>query len=143
MSAPTLADHLVLVAADPVLASQLFVAGLVAVVTCLRYAQHLPTDGCAAGESRRAPAGQALTLPVAGMDETGMCVAGTMHWLHMHCDEQLTCYHLGARSEIWTVHAGTAMHGICNSHLLRYQEETGKCEKEPDGWAVHMQWLLH
>ena len=153
-------------------------------VAYLRYAQHLPTarlrdllrelhgvslsTGTVETLCRRAVArqaarasqlrAQALALPVACMDETGLRVAGAMRWLHVSCDDRFTHYRLGARSAIWAEYTGIAVHdrlasywtrlsdetahGVCNAHLLRNLEEIVELEKAPDGWAAAMQTLL-
>ena len=102
---------------------------------------------------------QAAGLPVAGRDKTGLWVAGETLWLHVICDDTLTCSRPGARGDIWTEHVGTAVHdrfasywsqlpeetryAVCNAHLLRNLEEIVELEKVPDGWAACMQqWLL-
>ena len=157
---------------------------LEALAAYLRYVQHLPTGrlrdllrelhgvalatGTVEALCRRAARRlaaraarlerQALTLPVACMDETGLRVAGKRLWLHVICDGTLTCYRLGARGDIWQAYAGTAVHdrfapylsrlpdetahGLCNAHLLRNLEEMVELEKAPDGWAARMQRLL-
>ena len=157
---------------------------LEALAACLRYVQHLPTarlrdllrelHGVAMSTAtvealcRRAAARlearaarlreQALAMPVACMDETGLRVAGQTVWLHVICDEALTFHRLGGRGDIWREHVGTAVHdrfapylgqlpdetahGLCNAHLLRNLEEIVELEKEPDGWAARMQRLL-
>ena len=157
---------------------------LEALAAYLRYVQHLPTarlrdllrelhgvvlaTGTVEALCRRAARrlaaraerlrAQALAVPVAGMDETGLRVAGERLWLHVLCDGTLTCYRLGARGDIWVEYAGTAVHdrfasylsqlpeetahGLCNAHLLRNLEEIVELEKTPDGWAARMQRLL-
>ena len=101
---------------------------------------------------------QALAMPVACMDETGLRVAGKTVWLHVICDGELTFYRLGSRGDIWKEHVGTAVHdrfasylgqlpdetahGLCNAHLLRNLEEIVELEQAPDGWAARMQRLL-
>ena len=157
---------------------------LTALAAYLRYAQHLPVGwlrdllrelhgvqlSTATVEAlcRRAAARlearaarlreQALTMPVACMDETGLRVAGTTVWLHVICDGELTFHRLGGRGDIWKEHVGTAVHdrfapylgqlpdetehGICNAHLLRNLEEIVELEPVPDGWAARMHALL-
>ena len=149
-----------------------------------RYAQHLPvarlrallrewhgvslSTGTVETLCRRAVArqaaragqlrAQALALPVACMDETGLRVAGALRWLHVSCDDRFTYDCLGARSAIWTEYVGIAVHdrlasygtrlsdetahGVCNAHRLRNLEEIVELEKAPDGWAAAMQTLL-
>ena len=118
---------------------------------CRRAARRLETRAEQLGR-------RTLALPVACMDETGLRVAGARLWLHVICDETLTCYRLGARGDIWVEYAGTAVHdrfasylrrlpeetahGLCNAHLLRNLEEIVEWEQEPDGWAARMQALL-
>ncbi len=157
---------------------------LEAQVAYLRYAQHLPVARlrtllrelhgvalstgtvetlCRRAAARLAPEAahqrrQALAIPVAGMDETGLRVAGETLWLHVICDETVTSYRLGARGDVWKAYAGTAVHdrlasygsqlpeetrhAVCNAHLLRNLEEIIELEKAPDGWAARMQQRL-
>ena len=95
---------------------------LEALAAYLRYAQHLPAARLRAllrelhgvslstasvealcqraaarlaAEAARQQA-QALAVPVACMDETGLRVAGATLWLHVLGDETVTAYHLGA-----------------------------------------------
>ena len=154
---------------------------LEALAAYLRYVQHLPTmrlrdllrelHGVALSTGTvealcRRTAGrlaaraqwlrrQALAMPAAGMDETGLRVAGETVWLHVIGDENLTCCRLGGRGDIWTEHVGTAVHdrfapypsrlpdetahGLCNAHLLRNLEEIVEREQASDGWAARMQ----
>ena len=144
---------------------------LKALVAYLRYAQHLPVarlarllrelhgvalatgtvanlcrgvaDRLAAEADRQRD--QALAMPVAGMDETGLRVAGDTAWLHVLCNEVLTCDRLGARGDVWTEHVGGAVHdrfgaygsrlsqetvhALCNAHLLRNLQEIVELEK--------------
>ena len=158
---------------------------LEALAAYLRYAQHLPAARlrallrelhgvslstasvealCQRAGARLAPEAarqqaQALAVPVACMDETGLRVAGSLLWLHVLGDETVTAYHLGARGDIREGYAGTAVHdrfasywhaaladetdhALCNAHLLRNLEEIVELEKAPDGWAARMQRLL-
>ena len=146
----------------------------------LRYAQHLPVARlrelhgvtlstgtvetlCRRAAARLAPEAahqrrQALAVPVACMDETGLRVAGETLWLHVICDETVTSYRVGARGDIWQAYAGTAVHdrlasywsqlpeetrhAVCNAHLLRNLEEIIELEKAPAGWAARMQQRL-
>ena len=103
---------------------------------------------------------QALAVPVACMDETGLRVAGATRWLHVLGDETVTAYHLGARGDIREGYAGTVVHdrfaaywnaaltdetvhALCHAHLLRNLEEIVELEEAPDGWAARRQrWLL-
>ena len=154
---------------------------LEALAAYLRYAQHLPVARlrelygvalstgtvetlCRRAAARRTPEAarqqqQALALPVACMDETGLRVAGERLGLHVICDDTLTCYRLGARGDVWKAYAGTAVHdrlasywsqlpeetrhAVCNAHRLRNLEEIVELEQEPDGWAARMQRRLH
>ena len=159
---------------------------LEALAAYLRYAQHLPAARlrallrelhgvslstasvealCQRAAARLAPEAarqqaQALAVPVACMDETGLRVAGATLWLHVLGDETVTAYHLGARGDIREGYAGTAVHdrfasywhaaladetdhALCHAHLLRNLEEIVELEEAPDGWAARMQrWLL-
>ena len=44
---------------------------------------------------------QALAVPVACMDETGLRVAGATLWLHVIGDGTVTGYRLGVRNDVW------------------------------------------
>ncbi len=91
------------------------------------------------------PQAQALAVPVACMDETGLRVAGATLWLHVLGDETVTAYHLGARGDVQEGYACTAVHdrfasywhaaladetnhALCNGHLLRNLEEIVELE---------------
>ena len=89
------------------------------------------------------------------MDETGLRVAGGTAWLHVLCDETLTCYGLGSRGDLWTEHIGVAVHDRfgaytsrlpqetvhvhCNAHRLRNLQEMVELEQAPEGWAARLQ----
>ncbi len=159
---------------------------LEALTAYLRYAQHLPAARlrallrelhgvslstatvealCQRAAARLAPEAarqqaQALAVPVACMDETGLRVAGATLWLHVMGDETVTAYHLGARGDVREGYASTAVHdrfasywnaamadetdhALCHAHLLRNLEEIVELEQAPEGWAARMQrWLL-
>jgi len=101
---------------------------------------------------------QALARPVAGMDETGLRVAGHTAWLHVRCDETLTSYRLGGRGDIRTAHVGVAVHdrfnaygsrlpqetvhALRNAHRLRNLQEIVELEKVPESWAARRQQRL-
>jgi transposase len=106
--------------------------------------------------------GEALkTVPVAHADETGMRVAGKIHWLHVLATTTLTW--IGAHVNrgrkafdafgILTVFAGTlihdgwksyrdleCVHGLCNAHHLR--ELTYVFEEMEQAWANQLIDLL-
>lgn len=117
-------------------------------------------------QSRLAPTvaaiGQALqTAPVAHADETGLRVAGKLHWLHALCTTWLTwvgCHPNRGRKAfdafgLLTAFVGTLIHdgwkpyrdlacthGLCNAHHLR--ELTYVFEEMGQAWAKRLIDLL-
>lgn len=101
-----------------------FGSRLEALAAYLRIVQHLPvvrlwewhgvalSTGTVGAFCRRAGARQwtqALTVPVACMDETSLRVAGDTIWLHVIGDGSVTHYRLGDRNNVWTAYAATAV----------------------------------
>ena len=95
------------------------------------------------------------------VDETGMRVAGTRHWLHVASTDLLTCYgHHRKRGsqatdamgilpgfqgtmvhDFWTPYFGySSDHAICNAHLLR--ELQGISENFGHRWSEALRALL-
>jgi transposase len=103
-----------------------------------------------------------VTAPVAHADETGVRVAGKLHWLHVLSTTGLTRYGFHAkrgrealdelnlvprfRGELvhdgWSAYAAYSQcgHALCGAHLLR--ELTFLHEQYQQGWAQHMKALL-
>jgi len=94
-------------------------------------------------------------------DETGICVYGMLHWLHVSCTRFLThlAWHASRGQEamdeigIWPHFAGRGMHdrfasydgydcahSICGAHLLR--DCAAVAEQEQQQWAAEMQDFL-
>ena len=115
---------------------------------------------------RLAPVQEQIKMALTGsnlvhFDETGVRIAGKLHWLHVACTPQLTHYTAHAKrgraaaEEIGILPAfrGTAVHdgwasymsygcrhGLCNAHHLR--ELTFLAEEEGLLWAQGMKRLL-
>lgn len=102
------------------------------------------------------------SLPILNCDETGLRVAGSLHWLHCMCNERWSYMELHKKRgydamkdigllpgysntlvhDFWKPYYSNdkARHGICNAHIIRelvYAEE----EKRQD-WAKEMRELL-
>lgn len=98
---------------------------------------------------------------VVHVDESGLRVAGRLHWLHVACTAQLTCY--GVHSQrgtaamdalgvlphcrAWLVHDHwkpyykyDALHALCNQHLLR--ELKFLSEEHHQDWAAELSQFL-
>jgi transposase-like protein len=95
-------------------------------------------------------------------DETGMCVANKLNWLHSASTERATLYQTHAKRGAdaiekigilpkrkgWSIHDfwkpylkyTQARHGLCNSHILR--ELTFVAEQYQQTWAVDLHNLL-
>jgi len=114
-----------------------------------------------------APFAQALIrrvpqAPVVHLDESGLRVAGALHWLHVAATADLTCYGVhpkrgteamtalgvvGACRQ-WVVHDHwkpyftyqECLHALCNQHLLR--ELKFLWEEQQEGWARALSDLL-
>lgn len=96
------------------------------------------------------------------LDESGLRVAGELHWLHVVCTPELTFYGVHRRrgSEAmnffniiprlrgWVVHDHLkayftfrdCMHGLCNEHHLR--ELKFQSEREGEAWAEELSQFL-
>ena len=102
-----------------------------------------------------------LETPVAGADETGMRVNGSLWWLHIIRDEQWTLYHLSEKRGCKAMDAMgilltftgvlvhdhwkpyftyTAVHALCNAHHLR--ELQGVVDRDANQLALRMMKLL-
>lgn len=93
------------------------------------------------------------------LDETGLRVAGKLHWLHTICDGAFTHYRISPkRGDVPTflnggtiVHdhwkpyyahmEGVDAHALCGAHHLRELRAIAEIEKEP--WATEMSALLN
>ena len=110
-------------------------------------AQVAPFTGAIAARLRSAP--------VKHLDESGLRVAGKLHWLHVLCNDQWTDYRVaekrGALPEGLTgivVHdhfkpyytLAAVDHALCNAHHLRELKGIGEIDAEP--WAGAMARLL-
>jgi transposase len=100
--------------------------------------------------------GQAVrTAPVTHADETGLRVAGSLHWLQVAVTTLLTFYAVTCkRGEIIAGMVGVlvhdhfapyfglpgVLHALCNAHHLRELKALTEIEKEP--WATDMARLL-
>ena len=106
--------------------------------------------------------GKVFELPVLNCDETGLRVAGSLHWLHCMCNEKWSYMELHKKRgkkamedigllpsfkntmmhDFWKPYYSNeaARHGLCNAHILRelvYAEE-----EKHQAWAKQMQELL-
>lgn len=135
------------------------------------YGQPLSTGTLAAANARvyaqLAPFAEALVkrLPqadVVHLDESGLRVAGTLHWLHVAATSTLTFYGVHAKRGTeamdalgivgacrqWVVHDhwkpyfayAECLHALCNEHLLR--ELKFLWEEEHEAWAQQLSRLL-
>ena len=102
-----------------------------------------------------------IQAPVVNLDESGLRVAGRLHWLHVACTPELTFYGVhGKRGteamdalgvlphcRAWLVHDHwkpyykyDALHALCNQHLLR--ELKFLAEQHHQGWAAELSEFL-
>jgi transposase len=110
----------------------------------------------------QALAEQVPQAPVVHLDESGLRVAGTLHWLHVAATDGLTFYGVhpkrGAEAmdalgivgacRQWVVHDHwkpyftyqECLHALCNEHLLR--ELKFLWEEQQEGWARQLSTLL-
>ena len=118
-------------------------------------------DRCIA-PSTEAVKGMLRDAEVLHVDESGLRVTGTLHWLHVACTERLTSYEVHAKrgheaiedAEILGAFRGTAVHdhwkpyftydecahALCNAHHLRELGFIDKQYQQP--WANDMAKLL-
>lgn len=93
------------------------------------------------------------------LDETGLRVAGKLHWLHAICDTAFTHYRIDAKRgavptfltggtivhDHWKPYYahmnGVDAHALCGAHHLRELKAIEDIEKEP--WATEMSALLN
>lgn len=93
------------------------------------------------------------------LDETGLRVAGKLHWLHAICDSAFTHYRIDAKRgavptfltggtivhDHWKSYYahmnGVDAHALCGAHHLRELKAIEEIEKEP--WATAMSALLN
>ena len=93
------------------------------------------------------------------LDETGLRVAGKLHWLHAICDTAFTHYRIDAKRgavptfltggtivhDHWKSYYahmnGVDAHALCGAHHLRELKAIEDIEKEP--WATEMSALLN
>jgi transposase len=93
------------------------------------------------------------------LDETGLRVAGKLHWLHAVCDSAFTHYRIDAKRgavptfltggtivhDHWKPYYahmnGVDAHALCGAHHLRELKAIEEIEKEP--WATEMSALLN
>ena len=93
------------------------------------------------------------------LDETGLRVAGKLHWLHAVCDSAFTHYRIDAKRgavptfltggtivhDHWKPYYahmnGVDAHALCGEHHLRELKAIEEIEKEP--WATEMSALLN
>jgi len=99
--------------------------------------------------------------PVVHVDESGLRVAGRLHWLHVACTAELTFYGVHDRRGVeamdalgvlphcrhWLVHDAwrpyfkyEALHALCNQHLLR--ELKFLAEEHHQRWAADLSRFL-
>lgn len=102
-----------------------------------------------------------IQAPVVHVDESGLRVAGRLHWLHVACTSELTFYGVhGQRGteamdalgvlphcRSWLVHDHwkpyykyDALHALCNQHLLR--ELKFLAEEHHEAWAAQLSRFL-
>jgi len=101
---------------------------------------------------------QCLRLaPVLNVDESGLRVAGHLHWLHVACTPEFTFYGVHPKRgtvamdalgilpgyDGWLIHDHLAayfrypaLHGLCNEHIRR--ELKYLAEEEAHGWAAQL-----
>ena len=102
-----------------------------------------------------------IQAPAVNVDESGVRVAGRLHWLHVACTSQLTFYGVHERRGVeamdalgvlphcrrWLVHDHwkpyykyQALHALCNQHLLR--ELKFLAEEHHEAWAADLSRFL-
>ena len=93
------------------------------------------------------------------LDETGLRVAGKLHWLHSICDSAFTHYRIDTKRgavptfltggtivhDHWKPYyahmSGVDAHALCGAHHLRELKAIEEIEKEP--WATEMSAVLN
>ena len=93
------------------------------------------------------------------LDETGLRIAGKLHWLHTICNSAFTHYRIDAKRgavpnfltggtivhDHWKPYyahmGGVDAHALCGAHHLRELKAIEEIEKEP--WATEMSALLN
>ena len=93
------------------------------------------------------------------LDETGLRVAGKLHWLHSICDSAFTHYRINIKRgavptfltggtivhDHWKPYyahmSGVDAHALCGAHHLRELKAIEEIEKEP--WATEMSAVLN
>ena len=106
---------------------------------------------------------QLRQAPVVHVDESGLRVAGKLHWLHVACTPGLTFYGVHSKRGTeatdaldilphcrgWLIHDHwspyftyqEALHGLCNEHILR--ELKFVAEEHHEAWAARLsRWLV-
>jgi len=102
-----------------------------------------------------------IKAPAVNLDESGVRIAGRLHWLHVACTSQLTCYGMHEKRGTeamdalgvlphcrnWLVHDHwkpyykyDALHALCNEHLLR--ELKFLAEEHHQVWATRLSRFL-
>ena len=102
-----------------------------------------------------------IQAPVVNLDESGLRVAGSLHWLQVACTAHLTFYGVhGKRGtqamdalgvlphcRAWLVHDHwqpyykyDALHALCNQHLVRELQFLE--EEHPEAWAAELSRFL-
>ncbi len=102
-----------------------------------------------------------IRAPAVNVDESGVRVAGRLHWLHVACTDQLTFYGVHGKRGTeamdalgvlphcrhWLVHDHwkpyykyEALHALCNQHLLR--ELKFLAEEHHQAWATELSQFL-
>jgi transposase len=102
-----------------------------------------------------------IQAPVVNVDESGLRVAGSLHWLHVACTPDLTFYGVHGKRGTeamdalgvlphcrhWLVHDHwkpyykyDALHALCNQHLLR--ELKFLAQEHHQAWATQLSQFL-
>ena len=102
-----------------------------------------------------------IQAPAVHVDESGVRVAGSLHWLHVACTAELTFYGVHGKRGCeamdalgvlphcrhWLIHDHwkpyykyDALHALCNEHLLR--ELKFLAEEQHEAWAAELSRFL-